>query len=147
MRGGYRKELEDQVNQQGLQDRILFNGRLSDEDLLSCFHDTDLFILASYAEPANFEGFGIVFLEANATGVPVLTTRSGGMADYVVDGENGLYADDPSPDGISRALIRFFEGEVAFQPESLRAKAEHYRWSSIASRVLDVYSHYEKSPH
>lgn len=146
VRGGYRKELEDQVNQLGLQDRILFNGRLSDEDLLNCFHDTDLFILASYAEPDNFEGFGIVFLGANASGVPVLTTRNGGMSDYVVDGQNGLYADDPSPDAISRALIRFFEGEVAFQPERLRASAEPYRWENIASSVLDVYSHYEKAP-
>lgn len=144
-RGDYRKELEEQVNQLGLQDRIFFKGRLSDEELLHCYHDTDLFILASYAEPGNFEGFGIVFLEANAAGVPVLTTKSGGMTDYVVDGQNGLYADGPSPDGISRALIRFFEGEIVFSPEKLRAAAEPYRWKNIASRVLACYSRCRKT--
>lgn len=143
--GNYRQELEEQVNQLGLQNRVFFKGRLSDEALSECYRDTDLFILASYAEPGNFEGFGIVFLEANANGVPVLTTRSGGMTDYVVDGQNGLYADDPSPEGISRALIRFFEGEVIFEPERLRATAEPYRWKNIASRVLDLYSLYGKS--
>lgn len=143
--GNYRGELEEQVKQLGLQNRVFFKGRLSDEALSDCYQDTDLFILASYAEPGNFEGFGIVFLEANAHGVPVLTTRSGGMADYVVDGQNGLYADDPSPEGISRALMRFFDGEVTFEPETLRATAEPYRWKNIASRVLDLYSRYGKT--
>lgn len=143
--GNYRQELEQQVRQLGLQNHVCFTGRLSDEALADCYRDTDLFILASYAEPGNFEGFGIVFLEANANGVPVLTTRSGGMTDYVVDGQNGLYADDPSPEAISRALIRFFEGEVVFEPETLRACAEPYRWKNIASRVLDLYSRYGKT--
>lgn len=142
--GSYRSELEEQVKQLGLQNRVFFKGRLSNEELLNCYQDTDLFILASYAEPGNFEGFGIVFLEANAAGVPVLTTKSGGMADYVIDGQNGLYAEDPSPDGISRALIRFFDGEIVFQPEILRGFAEPYRWKNIASRILDIYSHYGK---
>lgn len=145
VRGNYRQELEEQVKQLGLQKQVFFKGRLSDEALTDCYQDTDLFILASYAEPGNFEGFGIVFLEANANGVPVLTTRSGGMTDYVVDGQNGLYADDPSPEGISRALIRFFENEVVFEPEKLRATAEPYRWKNIASRVLDLYARYGKT--
>jgi len=143
--GNYRQELEEQAKQSGLQNRVFFKGRLSDEALADCYRDADLFILASYAEPGNFEGFGIVFLEANASGVPVLTTRSGGMTDYVVDGQNGLYADDPSPDGISRALIRYFEGEVIFEPETLRAFAEPYRWKNIASRVLDLYARFGKT--
>jgi phosphatidyl-myo-inositol dimannoside synthase len=138
--GNYRAELEQQVQQLALQDHVVFTGRLSDEQLLNCYQHTDLFILASYAEPDNFEGFGIVFLEANASGVPVLTTRSGGMADYVVDGENGLYADDPFPEAIGRALIRFFEGEVTFDKAKLRAFADPYRWKNIARRVLDMYS-------
>ena len=142
--GSYRSELVEQVKQLGLENRVLFKGRLSDEELLNCYQDTDLFILASYAEPDNFEGFGIVFLEANAVGVPVLTTKSGGMADYVIDGQNGLYAEDPSPEGISRALIRFFDGEIVFVPEILRGFAEPYRWKNIASRILDLYSHYGK---
>ena len=142
--GSYRQELEEQVIQLGLQDRVFFTGRLSDEALSECYQATDLFVLASYAEPGNFEGFGIVFLEANANGVPVLTTRSGGMTDYVVDGQNGLYADDPSPQGISHALTRFFDGEVIFEPEKLRAIAEPYRWKNIAARVLDVYSRFSK---
>ena len=145
--GNYRFELEQQVQQLGLQHHVVFAGRLSDEQLLNCYHDTDLFILASYAEPDNFEGFGIVFLEANASGVPVLTTRNGGMVDYVIDGENGLYADDPSPEAISRALVRFFEGDVIFDKEKMRAIAEPYRWKNIASQMLDMYSAHGKYEH
>lgn len=137
--GNYRSELQQQVEELGLQDRVTFTGRLSDADLVRQYQNSDLFVLASYAEPGNFEGFGIVFLEANASGVPVLTTRSGGMADYVVDGENGLYADDPSPAAISRALQRFFDGTVGFNPVTLRSFAEPYRWLNIASRMQSLY--------
>lgn len=137
--GNYRAELEQQVEELELQDRVTFTGRLSDADLARQYQNSDLFVLASYAEPGNFEGFGIVFLEANASGVPVLTTRSGGMADYVIDGENGLYADDPSPEAISRALQRFFDGTAGFNPAILRGFAEPYRWHNIATRMLAVY--------
>lgn len=137
--GNYRSELEQQVKDLELQNRITFTGRLSDAELVSQYQDSDLFVLASYAEPGNFEGFGIVFLEANASGVPVLTTRSGGMADYVIDGENGLYADDPSAEAISRALRRFFDGDVSFNPAILRGFAEPYRWHNIAARMLAMY--------
>jgi len=140
--GNYRNELMQQVNELGLQDCVEFKGRLSDKELMDCYKQADLFILASYAEPGNFEGFGIVFLEANASGVPVLTTRTGGMADYVIDGENGLYADDPSPEAIANAFIRFFNEEVSFDKRKLRAFAEPFRWKNIASRMLDVYSKY-----
>ncbi|MFA5984820.1 MAG: glycosyltransferase family 4 protein [Methylococcaceae bacterium] len=138
--GNYRNELEQQVQDLGLQEHVVFLGRLSDDDLLSYYQNTDLFVLASYAEPNNFEGFGIVFLEANASGVPVLTTRSGGMADYVIDGENGLYADDPSPQAISRTLERFFKDEVCFDKNKLRGFAQPYRWQNIATQMLALYT-------
>ncbi len=138
--GNYRAELINQVESLGLQKHVKFVSRLTDEELVERYLETDLFILASYAEPANFEGFGIVFLEANASGVPVLTTRTGGMSDYVVDGQNGLYADDPSAEAISRSLIRFFENEVTFDKQKLRSFAEPYRWKNIASRIIDLYN-------
>lgn len=137
--GGYKAELEGMVSDLGLTDRVAFVGRKTDEELLDLYHDTGLFILVSYSEARNFEGFGIVFLEANACGAPVLTSREGGMRDYVVDGENGIYVDTPDADGIEAALVRYFEGRDHFDANAIRAKPEPYRWVHIAERVAAFY--------
>lgn len=137
--GGYKAELENMIRDLGLTDRVAIVGRKTDEELLDLYHDTGLFVLVSYSEAKNFEGFGIVFLEANACGVPVLTSRDGGMRDYVVDGENGIYVDTPDADGIEAALVRYFEGRDRFDANTIRTKPEPYRWVHIAERVAAFY--------
>jgi glycosyltransferase involved in cell wall biosynthesis len=137
--GGYRAELEGMIRDLGLSDRVSMVGRKSDEELLDLYRNAGLFILVSYSEAGNFEGFGIVFLEANACGTPVLTSHDGGMRDYVEDGINGICVEKPDAAGIEAALLRYFEGSVAFDPERVRAKPEPYRWKHIAERVVAFY--------
>lgn len=137
--GGYKRELERMIVDLELTGRVAIVGRKTDAELLDLYHDTGLFILVSYSDPKNFEGFGIVFLEANACGVPVLTSRDGGMRDYVVDGENGIYVDTPDADGIEAALVRYFEGRDTFDVAAIRARPEPYRWLHIAERVAAFY--------
>lgn len=140
--GGYKDELLGLAQQYGLEDRVHIEGRKTDQELLDYYRQADLFILVSYAEAKNFEGFGIVFLEANANGVPVLTSRDGGMRDYVVEGKNGLYVADPSAEGIRAALQRFLDGEVKFDPSVVRDAPERYRWIHIAEAIEGEYRAY-----
>ena len=137
--GGYRDELESMIGDLGLIDRVFIVGRKTDEELIELYHDTGLFILVSYSEAKNFEGFGIVFLEANACGVPVLTSRDGGMRDYVVDGENGILVETHDARGIEAALVRYFEGQDKFESDAIRAKPQPYRWRRIGERVAMLY--------
>jgi phosphatidylinositol alpha-1,6-mannosyltransferase len=85
-RGNYRQELQSLIDANGLSSKVRLEGRKTDAELVQYYRDADLFVLVPYAERNNFEGFGIVFLEANASGVPVLTSREGGMKDYVKKG-------------------------------------------------------------
>jgi glycosyltransferase involved in cell wall biosynthesis len=140
VRGGYRDELERLIVERGLERKVTIEGRKSEEELASYYARAGLFILASYAEPKNFEGFGIVFLEANAAGTPVLTTREGGMVDYVREGVNGFFVEDPSPIGIKAALERYLKHELVFDTAKVRRAPEPYRWTHIADRVLGVYA-------
>lgn len=137
--GGYRRELEQMIVDQGLEGRVAIEGRKSEEELADYYGRASLFILASYAERQNFEGFGIVFLEANASGTPVLTTREGGMVDYVREGVNGFFAEDPSVAALKAALKRYFDGGFVFDDAQVRLAPEPYRWPHIAERVLNVY--------
>jgi glycosyltransferase involved in cell wall biosynthesis len=138
--GGYRSELEQLIIDQGLSGKVSIEGRKTEEELADYYARADLFILASYAENRNFEGFGIVFLEANAAGTPVLTTRDGGMVDYVREGVNGFFTESPSSSGIKAALKRYLDGELTFDPAQVRLAPEPYRWTRIAERVLSVYA-------
>jgi phosphatidylinositol alpha-1,6-mannosyltransferase len=142
--GGYRKELEQLIVGQGLAGKVMIEGRKTEAELAEYYAKAELFLLVSYAEPENFEGFGIVFLEANAAGTPVLTSREGGMTDYVREGVNGFFVEDPSPAGIRAALKRFLDGELRFDAEQVRLAPEPYRWTHIADRVLDVYAAHQR---
>lgn len=140
--GNYRHELESQIHTHGLENVVTIEGRKSDQELVEIYNQADLFILVSYAEPENFEGFGIVFLEANASGVPVLSSREGGMSDYIVEGENGFYVEGTSADGIRAALKRYLDKEITFDPDRIRQFPEPFRWTCIADRIISIYSKY-----
>ncbi len=138
--GGYREELLQLIDRMGLQQRVRILGRQTDQALLQLYAQSGLFILVSYAQPENFEGFGIVFLEANASGVPVLTSRDGGMVDYVVQGRNGFYVENTTSEGIRDALTRYFDGEISFDETSVREAPRDYAWDKIAERIVAIYS-------
>jgi glycosyltransferase involved in cell wall biosynthesis len=143
--GSYRSELESLITEKGLKDRVRIESRISDQELEEYYRRASLFILAPYAEAENFEGFGIVFLEANASGVPVLTSKEGGMADYVIEGLNGFYVEAPTALGIKAALSKFLNGSIRFDRQRIKTCPEKFRWTHIADRVLDVYRQHGSS--
>jgi len=138
--GNYKDELETLIRSNELEDRITIEGRKTNEELLEFYRKAGLFILVSYAEPENFEGFGIVFLEANACGTPVLTSKQGGMSDYVQEGENGFYVKDVDADGIKDALERYLSGQLLFNRSAIKQAPSTFKWSNIADRILEIYS-------
>jgi phosphatidylinositol alpha-1,6-mannosyltransferase len=142
-KGGYRQEIDELIAKHGLGNRVQIHGRAPLDELVQKYRNADLFVLVSYSEPKNFEGFGIVFLEANACGTPVLTSRDGGMSDYVEEGVNGFYVDDTSTGGIQKALKRFFDGQITFDPCEVSGRPRAYRWSSVTRQIIDTYQRYE----
>jgi phosphatidylinositol alpha-1,6-mannosyltransferase len=67
----------------------------------------DVFVMPNRAlANGDTEGFGLVFLEANACGLPVLAGRDGGSPDAVQHGQNGLVVDGQSVDQITAAMRR-----------------------------------------
>ena len=83
-------------------------GELPDDRLPDFYAAADVFVMACRDRWLGLEqeGFGIVFLEAAACGVPQIAGRSGGAADAVVHGETGLIVDDPRNSGQVAAALR-----------------------------------------
>jgi phosphatidylinositol alpha-1,6-mannosyltransferase len=68
-------------------------GYVKDEDLAKFYNAADIYVMPNSEERGDIEGFGMVFLEANACGKPVIAGRSGGAAEAVVHGKTGLLID------------------------------------------------------
>jgi len=105
--GPYRKPLEKIAAESAAAGRVTFCGKVSDEELCSYYRLAKIFIMVPryLIARGDIEGFGIVYLEANAAGLPVIAAKSGGVEDAVQHGENGLLVTNPeSIEEISTAV-------------------------------------------
>ena len=123
-----------------LGDRIRFVGRRHDvPDVLRAL---DVLASASYAEP-----FGRALLEAQASGVPVVGTRSGGVPEFVEDGVTGLLVPPLDPAALAAALQRLL-GDPALRDRLARAgRAQAERRFGLAERYDQVAAVYTSVAH
>ena len=139
--GPTRKPLESLVKSLNLKDLVKFLGYIPKEDLPSYYHLSDLFIMPNREVGSSVEGFGIVFIEANACKKPVIAGRSGGALDAVVDGKTGLLVNPEDRSDIVKALIKLLSNEkLAKQMGEAgynRVKNE-LTWDRIVLRMADV---------
>jgi glycosyltransferase involved in cell wall biosynthesis len=84
------------------------------------------------------EDFGIVPVEAMASGRPVSALRKGGALDTVVEGLSGLFFDDPSPEGLIEAVQRFERQEWRFDPETIVAHARRFERSRFLTEMKSL---------
>jgi len=105
-KGRYENRLREMVKDFHLEKDVIFVNNLSDEDVIKFYKACDVFVMASRTlKEEDTEGFGVVFLEANACGKPVIGGRSGGIPEAVADGTSGLLVDPLKVDEIARAVI------------------------------------------
>lgn len=97
--GPERASLENLAVELGVQANVHFAGRVSEEDKWHLLRSADVFVMPSHVNPSQqHEGFGIVFLEAAACGVPSIGSNAGGIPDAVVDGQTGILVEPESPE-------------------------------------------------
>ena len=85
---------------------VQFLGFVPDEDLPRVYQDADIFIMLSHEEnKESIEGFGIVYLEASASGLPIIASRSGGIVEAVIDGETGILIPPKDTEACHQALL------------------------------------------
>jgi phosphatidylinositol alpha-1,6-mannosyltransferase len=131
--GTYRPTLETLVAHHGLGRNVVFAGAVPDYELTDHYSLGDVFIMANREMPdGETEGFGLVFLEANACGLPVIAGKAGGSVDAVTDQVNGLVVDGDDTASIAAAIMRMFEDDAL--RESLRTRGAEVAQASGWSR-------------
>lgn len=135
--GEQKKELEKLAAELNLKNKIIFLGEVNHKEVPEYLSLAEVFIRPSIAE-----GFGIVFLEAMAAGVPVIGTPVGGIVDFLKDRETGLFCKVKNPQNIAEKI------KILLTDEELRLKLiesgkklvkEEYDWENIAKKIGKIY--------
>lgn len=100
---------------ESIRKKVIFLGSLTDEEYWAWLELCDIFIMASRDISGDYEGFGIVYLEANLAAKPVIAGDSGGVRDAVLDNVNGLLVDPESVSSIAAAVIKLAGDETLRQ--------------------------------
>jgi len=88
-----RNEILKEIQTRNLQNIVRFVGQVPHHELKKFYYLADLFVLLTHPDNGMEEGLGLVFLEASATGKPVVAGRSGGVEEAVINGQTGLVID------------------------------------------------------
>jgi len=106
--GPARASLAHQSQELGLTHAVRFMDGVSDSELPDIYRRATVFVMPSRADyhAGSVEGFGIVYLEASASGLPVVAARSGGAAEAVLENETGLLVPPDDPPALAEALLR-----------------------------------------
>lgn len=137
--GPDRVRLQELVQKQGLSDHITMMGSITESQKREWLSQASLFVLP-VRELANrdVEGYGIVFLEAAAFGVPAIAGSSGGAPEAVLHGKTGLVVDPNSVDEIASAIERVLADRAWHEcmSDNAREHAARQTWDKVAERFL-----------
>jgi phosphatidyl-myo-inositol dimannoside synthase len=140
--GRDRTRLEHLIHKTGAQVELL--GRIPSVDLAGLYACADVFVLSCRSRWGGLEqeGFGIVFLEAAAAGIPAVAGDSGGAAEAVIDGETGMVISDPTDaSAVARAVDQLLSDPAlaSRQGQAARHRAEtEYSYEVLAGRLAEA---------
>ena len=135
--GPFRSAIEQAVAAHGLSDRVLLTGRVPDSDLHGWYEAASIFV-----HPTRYEGSSLVTLEAMAHRKPVVGTRAGGLPDKIKPDVNGWLADEPTVEGLTRALDAALSTRhrwTDFGAAGRRIVEEAFAWETIVDRTIALY--------
>lgn len=133
--------LKQLVRDLDLEENVHFLGNLSQQQLRRYYSVADVFMMVGREVPGDIEGFGLVYLEANACGTPTIGARVGGVPDAIQDGETGLLVPPEDPAAAAGALARLLKN-----PDRAQRLGEQGRervlsdanWERVADRIYHL---------
>ncbi len=137
--GEDRAYLEQIAAENGLTRRVNFLGHVPTSDLPRWYNLADVFAMPNREIDGDTEGFGIVFLEAAACGIPVIAGQAGGTGSAVVDGETGVRVDGNDPGAIEEGLARLLKDPALAQRLGEQAEVRvnrEYAWDEVAHKTV-----------
>lgn len=120
---------------------IVFFKNVSDEYRKDLYKKAKVFALTLVSEEYNFDGFGVVYLEANAHGIPVVGVTGSGAEDAIKDGYSGFLADPKDINSIAEKITRLMQDGVLYREisENSLMWAKMMSWDNIIKEYIKIY--------
>lgn len=139
----YVKELKNIIRENNLENRVFFiSSGIDDSRLLGFYRNAELFVLTSIEENHHFEGFGIVYLEAAASGLPIVATYDSGATSATKDGYNSILVPQNDPQETADAVIRILSDDtlkIRLKNNS-REWVKEFSWDKILKKYIKIYN-------
>lgn len=138
--GEYECKLRELARELGVDSSVRFVGNVASENLAGLYNLADIFIMANRTlkDSRDIEGFGIVYLEAGACGIPVIAGNTGGTTEAVCDNETGLIVDGDNPEQIAQAINRIL-GDTALRrrlgEQGRKRVCAKFTWEKSVDRI------------
>jgi glycosyltransferase involved in cell wall biosynthesis len=135
--GPEEKNLKKLVKEEKLEKFVKFLGRINHQEVMTLMRSCDIFVLPSWDE-----AFGVVYIEAMASGKPVIACKGQGITDVIKDGETGLLVKPKDVDSLVKAIDFLLSHPEEAKKMGERAKKlvlENYTWEKNAEKTIKVY--------
>ena len=130
-------QLQELAREGGIEERVAFVGAVDHDKLPLYYSASDLCVV-----PSHYESFGLVAVEAMASGLPVVASRVGGLSGTVRDGETGYLIPWLCPEPFAERIELLLANEPLRRNlgEAAREAVARYRWENVAGAMLDLYN-------
>jgi phosphatidylinositol alpha-1,6-mannosyltransferase len=139
--GEERKRLQGLVDELGLSENVMFHKEITDELLIACYQQCDIFALPNREVNGDFEGFGMVLVEAQACGKAVIAGISGGTRETMNIDETGLIGDCSTPDFLAEAVPKLLRDKtrlLAMGEAGRKWVVKHFDWTSLVEQAAEM---------
>lgn len=142
-RGEYLENLKSMSTELGLNDVVEFLGFVEEQDLPNLYAAADVFVMCTreQMEDKQVEGFGLVFLEAQASGTPAIGTRQGGIPDAIEDNNGGFLIDRDDAAALAQHILTLLRDRDKLVEQSQRARSrveQSTTWRHYGQRVAAI---------
>jgi glycosyltransferase involved in cell wall biosynthesis len=136
--GPERRAIEDAVKRRGLEASVVLLGAVPHEDpmLRAVYGGADLFVMPNAHVPGDFEGFGIVAVEAASAGLPVVASRVDGIEDAVLEGRTGHLVTPGAAEEFAARIQACFTDEALDRDAVRSAAKDQFGWERIGALYM-----------
>lgn len=136
---GFVSEVRKIAKEHAIEDRVEFLGRVSDQELARLYNQCSIFALVAQTRDGAFEGFPMVFYEAQACGAPILSTYGFGSEYVVKNGYNGELVPENGAEAAAGAIVKII-GDAKKHREMVKNsfyEASLHTWDHAAQKVME----------
>ena len=136
--GAEEGRLREMAESLGLKDHIEFAGELTDAQMLAYYQSCDLFALPNRRVKNDDEGFGMVLLEAQSCGKPVLAGNAGGTRETLTE-QTGVIVECTSPEPLARAVIVLLQDGERLKRMGMAGRehvTQRFSWKELAEQAV-----------